>query len=652
MIFFIFIIFAVNAAINPYGPGVVNDFTGCINNLIETNFNEPGLLIFGHTQNTTPLVVNIRAQILNKIHKSLNYSVEIKTPADKVEICYSNPEDDNRVLHRDLYEAIKVADYFVIIVDTYEEFNHLASKIIRSRIWNPEAKFIIALLNLSYNGNENVEYVERILSCLFRYNVVNVVVVIPQAGRIRNALIYSWSPYDPPKFCGYSNETANNRLILENTCRGGIVKNCKLLFYDKVPIDMMKCVINVLALEKQPFASKKEDHPNIEMYFINTMLSRFNFTIYYKLLYEFRGERRNNREWDGALKKLVAKEGNVLLGGIYPDYDVHEDFEYSYSYFRDAYTWVVPLANPYPPWKALTIIFRTFLWYSIAAGFVVCVISWKVLGFMSDDSLYNKSIVHCFLNTCIVSLGFCAYIRPVKQSLRVFFVFLNLYCTILITGYQTKLIQVLQNPARGNQIDTIEELVSSGLKFGGSEELHDLFSNSNDSLDKIINDNWIDVDKTSDALIDVAVHRNFSIICSRLELAYLSATMPELTDHHGILLYYTFDIDTFTVPIEMLALRGFPFMKKFSRILKYYRQIGMNEVLTRYYEAFNMRQRTKTLLALNVHTYKFSPLMMLHLQGGFLVLFLGMVSGFVVFIIEIVINCKYVKGYLAKYKIN
>lgn len=117
------------------------------------------------------------------------------------------------------------------------------------------------------------------------------------------------------------------------------------------------------------------------------------------------------------------RKGLILLGGIFPDFDVNEDFEYSSTYLADSYIWVVPRAYPSPPWVSLTITFHNLVWYSAIVGFLLCVISWKFFGQLSGDTLYNKTLGHCFLNTWLCLLGLSAYTRPRKQGLRLFFVF-------------------------------------------------------------------------------------------------------------------------------------------------------------------------------------------------------------------------------------
>ncbi|KAF9405373.1 hypothetical protein HW555_013860 [Spodoptera exigua] len=467
------------------------------------------------------------------------------SPGKEVEIC----DLDNKhlgVLHVDTFVAIPSANYFIIIIDSYTDFSFLASKLIRSRSWNPFAKFIILLFNYVQNDKINIEYVEKVLSCLFKYNAVNIVIAVPQARNFRNAIIYSWRPYDPPKYCGYFNETAKDRLVKTNLCERGMLKYNTLIFEDKIPHDMNGCVMEVLALQRQPFISESEQNASIEKVMIDRVLRRFKMKAHYHFLEEIRGERENVGEWNGALKQLSAKNGHLLLGGIFPDFDVHEDFETSTTYLAGC----LYLGCP--------------------------------------ESCQNSSVA----------------------------------------AYQTKLFDVLTRPSYDYQMKTVQELVDSGIKFGGFGVLRDLFYNSSDPFDNLIGEKWVSIENITEALIDVAVHRNFSVLCSRLELSHISAVTPQLSDTTGNYNYFTFPDNVFSVPIETIALRGFPFMLKFSTTITLFKQSGINEALRYQFKEFTERRRARQLRDLLKEKSDVSPLSAKHLQGGFFALFLGMLVAF------------------------
>ncbi|XP_013183790.2 uncharacterized protein LOC106129692 [Amyelois transitella] len=646
IVFIFLLIKEGQSRVNPHGPTVVNDLTSCVTNVVQADFKNPGLLIVANT-NDGSIISKLIAPLLTFLHKDIKYSIKISSPEDEKAICGSDKNEGIGVLHRDHFEPIPEADYFIIITDDYKDFTRLASKIIRSRNWNSRAKFLILFLNFA-NTQANISYVERMFTCLYNFNVLDIVVIVPHENNIRSALIYGWQPYEPPKYCGYFNETAKNRSFLMNSCDKGQLKNKKSLFPNQIPANMKDCTLEIIAIEREPFVSVKKDEFSMEVFLVNEIFKTFNFTTEYQIIRSFRGERYGG-EWDGALKLLSAKKGHLLLGGIFPDFDVHEDFEASTFYLSDSYTWVVPRAYASPRWVALFIIFKKLVWLCVCMTFFMCVFVWIVLGCLSRDSSYNRYIGHCFLNSWACTLGFCPYARPKKESLRIFYVFFNLYCILNLTAYQTKLIDVLRNPTFEYQIKTVEELVSSGLSFGGTEDLRDLFVNSSDPFDNLIGEQWVNVEDISGALIDVTVYRNFSLLCSQLELTHMSAMMPELSDSFGTFRYYRFDQTMFTVPMEMIALKGFPFMKSISERLSALRQSGINAAVRRFFRCFNARRRSKLLRSLSSQR-SIDSLSIEHLQGGFLALALGYVSGTFILFMEIIFSSKFVNDLITKWR--
>lgn len=52
-----------------------------------------------------------------------------------------------------------------------------------------------------------------------------------------------------------------------------------------------------------------------------------------------RGEPFGNGSWDGILGLLRDDQCDFVVGGFFPDYDVHDDFGVTAAYLQDAYTW-------------------------------------------------------------------------------------------------------------------------------------------------------------------------------------------------------------------------------------------------------------------------------------------------------------------------
>lgn len=649
MLYLILILYVtiVESIVNPLGPTVSSEYSSCVNNLVDSNFEKSGLVFVGNTLNTTTSILRIREDIVKYLNDKLLYSIQIASPKEEDVECdvINNVCDDIKIVKMEKFTVILLADYYILIVSGFTEFKNMVDKLVTLRTWNPRAYFLIlcfTITNLHELPSKN--YPARMITYLFKRNAINVVVILPDYKDYRIGIVYGWRPYDPPIYCGYHNETADNRILVENICEYGLLRKKTKLFENRVPNDETGCYMDVVALERQPYISDDPDDPNVEKMLLEEVTELFNLKIKYELINDFRGEKDHKGEWTGALMNIVNGKGDILFGGVFPDYDVHEDFDSSVSYLEDSYTWVVPRAYKSPPWVALIVIYKKLVWLTAGATFAVCVLAWKAFAVLSDDSKYHKCFSHCLLNTWYISLGFASYMQPVRHSLRVFFMFLNIYCILFLTAYQTKLIDVLTHPSYEKQVKTVQELINSDLKIGGVEELRDLFENSTEPDNYKIGEEWISVVDVEVALINVVVHRNFSVLCSRLELQYLSAVMPELSDNFGNPTYYEFEGSVFNVPLEIVTLKGYPLLKRINSFLSVFKQIGVIERIRRIFTNLVAVRKGKLL----TKTETDNALSLRHLEGGFLVLIVGYLSGSTALICELIWNTNYIQNQYSK----
>jgi hypothetical protein len=138
-----------------------------------------------------------------------------------------------------------------------------------------------------------------------------------------------------------------------------------------------------------------------------------------------------------------------------------------------------------PRWLGLITIFKIKAWAAFGVVLIVSWISWWILGKISGESRQHGQVLLTFMNVLAVTLGISANNRPVNSPLRVFFSILALYALTITAIYTSKLITVFTNPKYGHQVNSIEEILESGLPIGGRQENVDWFEND-DELDKQI----------------------------------------------------------------------------------------------------------------------------------------------------------------------
>lgn len=537
------------------------------------------------------------------------------------------------------------AHYYVLIVDSFDRFIGKIYELSLLRSWNPRA-YVIVMCSKAFSTQSSLRtFAEKVLTHLWSYYVLHGVTLLQDAEEKTKYQVFIWNPYDPPRRCGNSSDITDNTVELYGVCADGNLDFIGNLFRKRLPTNMKGCALNVWSTVMPPFVNPIGDYSTgIEHVLLDTIGNFFNLEFIHNVTSMVRGEKDElNKTWDGLLGKLKDKEADIVVGGIYPDNEVHQDFDSSISYLQDSYTWVVPRAKEMPKWRALTIIFESNIWLATFVIYFLCMGMWYILGNLSKEPQYQKTLIHCALNILYMNIGGSAYSRPRFQTLRVLFIFFNLYSIILITAYQTKLITVLTEPSYETQLDSVEELLESGLQFGGLGELRGLFEANNDTLDRLIDERYISLENMDQALHKVIIDGNFSMLSSRLYLKYVSATKSEYNNRNGEPAYHSFTQNVLSIPLEITTFRGFPFIERINKKIALLKASGLfskwvEDSSTEFKRKTAEVQRQSSAAKIAIDDDEDVRLSLEHLQGGFSILRVGLGTGSVVFCIEFFLN--------------
>lgn len=124
------------------------------------------------------------------------------------------------------------------------------------------------------------------------------------------------------------------------------------------------------------------------------------------------------------------------------------------------------MAQRQPQWLAMLTIFKYTTWILFCVIFILSAGAWYFFGRITAEKFAQKNVVLVILNSFCVFLGVAANNRPELSPLRIFFIILALYGLNVTTIYTSKLINVFTNPAYEEQIDTVEEIITSHLPIG------------------------------------------------------------------------------------------------------------------------------------------------------------------------------------------
>ncbi|KAG4072604.1 hypothetical protein HA402_004693 [Bradysia odoriphaga] len=586
--------------------------TKCVCAMSEYYFYDPLItrttnLEYFHSSNLSAPSADIGSNFLVNIHAMITDQVieglQIRVTSDATSI-YSLVNVDPR--------SILSVDYYVFVVDDIRKFKeNLQNVVVKSPSWNPGARFLVLFNNpdvrIDANGYNGVDIASKLFDLLYnRFNVA------------RAVILYASGSLKP---------------ILIDVCDNGILKHTELtkisIRASRVPEKVPACTFNFCTRESEPYI-EENCTSGLEIVILRTIqdIMKFQTNIICSSLP--RGDMHNG-SWTGLLGLVRDDQCDFIFGGIFPDNDVHEDFGHTSSYFEDTYTWYIYFAPLRPRWKGLIEIFQSETWLLLIGTLFIAALSWFVFGKAMAETNSHKKLVLCVMNSLAVILGISSNNRPDYTPLRIFFILLALYGLNVTTIYTSKLITVFTEPAHEQQITTIQEILKARIPIGGQEEYADWFMNEN-PLDQIISEKYNNSDNFLATLENMALVRDgyISILTNRMFV--LSHDLQE--DIFGI------PGNVFTSPLEMIAERGFPLIKKFSNLIHRMKDAGLTSKIYRDFI------HNKTILDFirhrdRIHEVGQITLTLDHLQGAFAVFIVGLLISFVVFLIEILLNSKW-----------
>ena len=429
------------------------------------------------------------------------------------------------------------------------------------------------------------------LNTLFvQYRAVNVVVLY--ATDAFSYDIYTGDPYHGDKVqCG------KMKALSIGKCFHGKLTDRKLtaghLMVDKVPQEMRQCVFNFCARVQEPFVNEG-CMDGLEIEIMNFLKAEMGFEIKTTCSKLDRGEPYENGTWSDLLGKVRDDSCDIIAGAFFPDHEVHAVFAATDFYLQDFYTFYVQKAPLAPRWKGLVTIFKIKAWTAFAVVLIISWISWYIFGLISGESYQHHQLLLTFMNVWAVSLGISANNRPAYSTLRMFFSFLALYALTITAIYTSKLITVFTHPKYDHQVDSIEEILESGMPIGGRLENRDWFDNG-DELDGMVYEryNYSDEFRPSTESLHEIEDGHMALLISRLyvgsnkhrnDIFGLSQSM--FANHLGKMRKIKFGHFTSLCVCfpEMIVERGFPLLRRMNNIIATLRDMGyMDKLFTDFY---------------------------------------------------------------------
>ncbi|XP_047988207.1 glutamate receptor ionotropic, delta-2 [Leguminivora glycinivorella] len=307
------------------------------------------------------------------------------------------------------------------------------------------------------------------------------------------------------------------------------------LFADKTR-NLNAEVLNVVYLDHVPsvVVSKHNDTNKIggvEIEILNTLAEKMNFkpNLYQSVNAEYHkwGQKQANGSFSGLIGEIVSG-ADVALGNLqYTPYHLAL-MDLGLPYTAQCFTFLTPEALTDNSWKTLILPFKLYMWIAVLLVLLMTGAIFHGLArcyghllryqrehyVLTDKHDHDREPAGLYLfgsvaNSILYTYGMLVVVSlprlPGGGAVRLLTGAYWLYCILLGVSYRASMTAILANPAPTVTIDTLQELVDSGLVCGGwGAETERFFDESLDEIGQRIGERFQTIDDPDEAAAKVA----------------------------------------------------------------------------------------------------------------------------------------------------
>lgn len=501
------------------------------------------------------------------------------------------------------------------------------------RAWNPTGRFIVVLNKMCTNPREQAL---RFLKELKNRKIMNVIILVPASREHHSLDMYSWFPYKPPTGkCGQiRTPILVDQWIMHKS--GYFTRNASL-FPIKIPRDLGKCPLTVSTFPFPPFTiagnQKNTYEGGFEIRLVEFIARALNMSVVYTApTPEMMRQTLGNNSWTGIERDLKLDTADIGLAGSMLQEKVANELDFTVSHGSLSFKWVVPCAKPFPRWKSITRVYSLAAWLSIILTILLAAVVFLCLARYDNQELaLYKNLTGCLLCSWAVMLGVSAGSTPLSGYVRSFFIFWVWYSLAINTLFQIFVTSYLVDPGLQKQIQSVQDILKSGVQHGFHPDLNaSLRSESDKLLLKIVehSEPCNDVEACTQR---VAQRGDFVTISNSHRIQYLNTY--KTLDKSGKSLLCTFGDDvilnfkTFYVP------RGSLLLYNFNRAISVALQAGLVDY---WWESELVASRIKAASIRRFSPHDdYSVFVLTYLQSAFYFLFFGYCFASLLFVVEL-----------------
>lgn len=496
--------------------------------------------------------------------------------------------------------------FYLIIINEIEDLKIFLQNFHRTPAWNPHGRFLVVTLSDLSN--------EEIFKLAWKYLVANLSVMDD------NLDFHTYFPYG-------NNECGSSKVRKKiSSCQH--FNGFKTIFPSKALLNYRGCPMRMIVLIIPPYTidvnSKK--NPGFEIIILREIASYYNFSISY-IPHKHRswGHKLPNGTLTMMYGMMVSDEAEIMIGLMSTNTTFNNDIDTVDGHLDEKVTFYVPAALPLEPWRNFTMVFSNLIWSLILVSIVlVSSVCWLGGKTGNRDDEYKTFVDWIFRTLCILLASFNAH--PKSNFLRLLFLLWSIYCLLVYSTYQGSLISFLTTPAYEHQLETVEELVGSGLSYGGTEIINPAFYEPNNPIFMKIYNNYVLCPVTEDCINRTAYKRDFAVVRNYRQIVYLTPKYYTLPNGRKMLYGFKKIIARYVLRISFV--KGYPLFKGIEMMMLRMRDSG----LLYKWDEDQQGARREGVVSNDVVVV----LTVEHLKVAFVVLVVGNGSAFIIFIAELI----------------
>ncbi|PSN54216.1 Ionotropic receptor 300 [Blattella germanica] len=323
--------------------------------------------------------------------------------------------------------------------------------------------------------------------------------------------------------------------------------------------------------------------------------------------------------------KISQDIENMHIGfpSYYTDEPIIKIWPKTYPHILKKITWFVPSGSEIPRWQSLWRTFSPLLWFLILLTFTFGTFTIWLLHKSTGESIFSV-----FLFSLLTHLGIGVRDRYKGFVATLFFIIWLFYCLIINTAYQSELFRLLVNPGHFPAIQTLKELGESHLimervlVFTGNESYLGNF---------IMHYNECDGSSVIECYKKVAIDRSHAILESAdIYTIEVISTSVEFSDEFGNpkLVPLKESLGTLYICLQISRMAGL-LLDVLDNTLQKFVSAGIFDFWSSsVHDTFRRQFITRNIIDQFVFSLD-------HLQGSFILFFLGHLLATVIYIIDI-----------------